>query len=248
MKRKITSFVSVFTIVFTFILGTTHIKANEEVDWEIKYDEEEVIYLQNTKDDSKILSAFGYDENENLVEIDLAEYQVTLNTTERVDSVDFIDTSVKSLELREVPTYYYMSRFVKSGQTIVTGLSYKVSADVKGLGTVTASSDISVNNAFSISVGASSDITKLIKGSISGAWNISATTGANSGVSYSVANGTIGYIKFAPYYTKVYGTSYYDKYSPNEYFISSTSGASYGLSPKKLSNGILDGIYTYHTK
>lgn len=248
MKRKITSFVSVFTIVFTFILGTTYIKANEKVDWEIKYDEEGVIYLQNTKDDSKIHSAFGYDENENLVEIDLAEYQVTLNTTERVDSVDFIDNSVESLKPREVPTYYYVSRFVKSGQTIVTGSNYKASADVKGPGTVTASTSVSASNSFSISAGASSDVTKLIKGSISGTWNVSASTGANSGVSYSVASGTTGYIMFAPYYTKVYGTSYYDKYSQSGYFISSTSGASSGLSPKKLSNGILDGIYTYRTK
>ncbi|MGX8852380.1 hypothetical protein [Amedibacillus sp. YH-ame10] len=148
MKRKITSFVSVFTIVFTFISGTTYIKANEKVDWEVKYDEEGVVYLQNTKDDSKILSAFGYDENENLVEINLAEYQVTLNTTERADSVDFIDTSVESLKPREIPMYYYISRFVKSGQTVVTGSNYKASADVRGPGTVTASTSVSVVTRF----------------------------------------------------------------------------------------------------
>lgn len=218
------------------------------MDWEIKYDEEGAIYLQNTKDDSKILSTFGYDENENLVEINLAEYQVTLNNTEREDSVDFHDAGVESLKPREIPMYYYISRFVKSGQKVVTGSSYKASADVKGPGTVTASTIISASNSFSISAGVSSDISKSIKGSISGTWNVSASTGSNSGVSYSVASGTTGYIMFAPYFTKVYGTSYYDKYSQSNYFISSTSGASYGLSPKKLSNGILDGIYSYRTK
>lgn len=239
-------------MLLSFTVNPVSAKDNfNENDWILV--NENYNYILNKVTGEKIYKAYEYNKNNELVEISLNEYVNKKNNENKEYSNYNKIYNAKNNE--KTPTYQYKSTFKQIGKAEkdVTLKGYKVSADVyggSGGATVSTSQSITITEGFSINGSLNfSEVSNKIRASLGFSWNKQASTQATSGASYKVPPYKKAYIQFTPYYTKVEGHSYLEKYSVMGHFVSKEyKGVSCGYSPQKLVNGIADGVYELRIK
>ncbi len=258
--RKVLSVILLITIMasnclYTFAADKDNKDNNNEL--MMKVDKETgKEYIEIASNGGKIYEAFQYDQEGNLVPIELREYIQIVNDGKKVKEKIKDSKNEATVELssdknpptQTSPLTYTVSRFIKKGSGRTTGNAVKVTADVQGPGSVSYGLSASISNSFSLATGVSYDITEKIKANAGFTWVNSTSNNTVFGVTYNIPDGKKGYVQFTPYLNMVYGDSYMDTYNTAGILISSKScGTSYGYSPINLSNGYADGLFALVT-
>ena len=251
--KKIISLVLTISIIFSAsclsAYATNTSEAGSSPVWTIESFPSGEEYLYNEISGEIIAKAFCFDETGNLIELDLQEYLLTKNSPSYTSGSsnlsgpplfstaavgpnpdDFLRRDTWAYEYRETRTY------VTSGDPI------KVSADLKGPGTISHLTSIQIGHTFGGDVSFTATIKNAVQLGASFVWNVSAATEESNTYAVDVPAGRTGYVQFTPRFDVTVGDLYYVYTAP---FVSEETylGEVWGSSPRMLDNGFADGTY-----
>lgn len=247
MKAKVLSVLSIF-LVASIILGAEIGLASELSPTEkFKKEYDSAVhqeYLLDSNTGEKIYSAFSIDSAGNLVPITLDEYSEIIEfQNDSVENISSEEPISLNQPILRSPTTWKVYRYSgQKGKSVVNGSRVKVSPDLKGPGTISSGQSVTITHSFGGSFGTT--LGDKIKASATFTWNKSAASSITFSGSFRVPSGKIGYVGFTPYLNKTWGTGYEDTMTQTGVISSRNIGTVYGLSPKKLSSGHADGVYT----
>lgn len=238
MKKRLIIIMSVLSLILTLLAlpssSEAAPKGEKEKKKEVVVNKEDAFYNEAI---GKYMNAFKPDENGTLVPIGKEEYQSLIEGIEETSSETLPQSQSPEIgTLAFTPDYY---SYVRSSTGTYTAPLQKVSASINcttSSCTVTKSINATYTNSFT--AGLTSPEIAAIKANAGFTWAVSAST--TSSYSFTITKGQGGYIGFNPYYRKTTGTLY-------AYYqgIQASAKTVEGRAPKKLSNGELDGVYSF---
>lgn len=247
MKRVI-SFMLVLTMAFALwspVSAATVPNAQETNSlspWILEESDSGDEYLLNPSSGEIIAKAFGYNAMGELVEIDLKDYLVLKNSLPHIESMesstDPLTPSVTSSGV--VATWIYDYRETRTYNGI--GDPIKVSADMKGPGSISHFNATTIEHSFGGEVGLTWTMISDIQLGASFDWHKSLSSETSNGYTYEVPAGRTGYIQFTPYLSVTVGGMYHVYIAPlvtNEYYV----GEVWGATPKEIAGGFADGLF-----
>jgi len=232
-----------FLLMFFTLTSTSVFAAESSPRFTLLFDDElNLPYVLKNESGEKVYCAFEIDSEGNRVDIPLEEYIRLQESSLTVE--DEIQETLNSIDITpRSPDYFVKLRYAgQDGSSKINGARQKVTADIKGPGSVSVGESITVSESFSGTYGVA--LGEEIKYNASFNWVKSLLSAKTFGVTLNVAAGKTGYVGFTPYINKTWGKAYIDTYNMvNQLIKSEYSGIVYGYSPKKTSAGYCDGLY-----
>ena len=241
MKKKIMSIALVILLMFTLCSTAFAADASDSsAIWVLKRSDSGEEYLYNRVTGEIIIQAFGYNDDGELVELDLKEHLKTKNPAAGIQPT--LQPTNSNVIMRD-PSYsssYYDYR--ESNYRRMLGNTIKVSADVDGPGSISYLITNTISHSYGGSVSITASILSAIQSGVSFDWNTSLSTSVSAGYSFDVPAGRRGYVQFTPYVDYSIGSLYLVSVAPF-YQEETMVGQVWYTSPVKLANGIADGVY-----
>jgi len=256
MKKKISVLFLCFVLLLAcfpnFAFAESNMELNKQSYWKVMTNNQGEIYLYNTVTGEKMVQAYRIDENNNIVYLDLEALAGHLNAMEyakRLNLVEDIPLPKSPASQKDndvVPQYTTLLPWREYRETrsyTKLGTPEKVTPDYVGPYTITHATSITVTESFGGSVSISGAVKDAIKAGASFTWSRSAQSSTTIGGNTTVPEGKIGYVQFTPYLNVSEGDVYYCVASSTGKITKIYEGTAWGSCPKKLSNGMADGIY-----
>lgn len=207
--------------------------------WTLEYTPDGEEYLYNADTGEKIIKAYGYNYNGQLVELNLSAYLIEKNKP----TLNIINPQpIEEDNLFPTPrgfTWFPVYREEKA--STCKGTAQRVSADLKGPGTINIVTSTTVTHSFSSGFSLSDNYKKAIQGGASFDWSTSASSASSTSYGVSVPAGVIGHMQFTPYLNVTLGKLYQvasDPLYPDEVCV----GDVVGYSPQTVGS-FANGLY-----
>ncbi|MCL2356364.1 MAG: hypothetical protein FWC70_04270 [Defluviitaleaceae bacterium] len=253
MKKIVLSF---FAIMITMVFVTVAVHAystssfeSDEFDvllgsfgtWEVSRARGAETYLFNAVTGYRIESAWSFNENGELVEIDLIQHAEDLNYSNRLNAELMYSSEFAALNphMANAGENY---RFFQTRMSSPLGVAVHVSAEFRGPVTITHTSGVSSAESFSAVAGTNAQRNAVADGA-NFVWARTSTSQSITTGSWSVPSGSIGRIWFTPRYNQTDGQLHL--YLRNVRYRS--LGTAWGRSPRQV-GGFTDGVFELRTR
>ena len=196
-------------------------------------------YAYNPATGEKVIKAWGYNEDGELVELDWVEYLQIKNSADSTSPEQDVSTNTQSVPYTaDIATAY---EYRETMTYMQHGPSHKVTIDIVGPSKIEYVSSVEVSNSFGGEINLTGTIKNMIQLGASFDWHETLSSSTSVGATFVVDPGETAYVRFTPYLDVTVGDLYYITVAAGHY-NESNLGEVWGKSPRMLPNGFADGL------
>jgi len=211
--------------------------------WEVSETRGTTPYLFNATTGYRIDSAWTYDEDGKLIEIDLVAHAIELNYSNILNAELLYSTgfTVPIMPINDLHQPNY--RFHQSSSSTPLGIAVPASAEFRGPVTIQHTLGVSTSHSFSAGVNATWQREGAVQAGASFNWTRTSTSQEITSGSWQIASGRIGRVYFTPRYNQTNGRLwvYYRNVRMHD------RGSQWGRSPR-LVGQFTDGVFEIRTR
>ena len=250
MKKKLSTLILSVVLLITCCVFPGYAATNTGQDveksagvWVLEYDSDGEAYIRNKLTNERIVEAVRCNADGELEELDIEDYVQIKNSLSIDDSAlesNSMNNALLGNDIEPMSDSGWMYLYEETRNYVALGTPIKVSADLRGPGTIFHLDVRTIQHSFGGDVNVPIDQTAITIGA-GFSWNVSAKTTTSNGYVYPVPSGELGYIQFTPYLNVTEGDLYHIYAAPFVY-LENYLGKVWGKSPRKYGD-LADGIY-----